>query len=122
MRHRRSTTAAWSMPPASRPQPGRFCRKLCQSVISWSSDYKEAQATEVEILGPQFDKLDSAKVMIADVEAEADQVAREMRAIPEARHSGATYKALEKQTIEIDERYAGLLRARDKIEVDIATA
>ena len=60
--------------------------------------------------------------MIADAETEADEVAREMRAIPEARRSGATYKALEKQSVEIDERYAGLLRARDKIEADVAAA
>jgi hypothetical protein len=34
-----------------------------------------------------------------------------MRAIPEARRSGATYKALEKQSTQVDERHAGLLRA-----------
>ena len=83
---------------------------------------KEAQAQALAKIEPQRDQLDSINTMLSAAEKEADQTAREMSAIPEARKNGATYKALEKQSLEIDERYAGLLRARAKVEAEIAAA
>jgi site-specific DNA recombinase len=82
----------------------------------------EAQAQALAKLEPQRDQLDSINAMIADTEKEAEQTARAMRAIPQTRHSGATYRALDRQSAEIDEQYAGLLRARDKVEAEIAAA
>ena len=60
--------------------------------------------------------------MLAEAEADAERTAREMRGIPESRRNGPTYKALEKQGREIDERYAGLEKVRNKLETEIAAA
>ena len=60
--------------------------------------------------------------MLAEADADAEHTAREMRGIPESRCNGPTYKALEKQEREIDERYAGLEKVRNKLETEIAAA
>lgn len=83
---------------------------------------KEAQAIALEKVAPQRDQLDSVKAMLAEAEADAEHTARDMRGIPESRRNGPTYKALEKQGREIDERYAGLEKVRNKLEVEIAAA
>ncbi len=83
---------------------------------------KEAQALALEKVAPQRDQLESVKAMLAEAEVEAEHTAREMRDIPESRRNGPTYKALEKQGREIDERYAGLEKVRNKLEAEIAAA
>ncbi len=83
---------------------------------------KEAQAIALEKVSPQRDQLESVKAMLAEAGQDAERTAREMRAIPESRRDGPTYKALEKQSIEIDERYAGLKRTGEKLEAEIAAA
>jgi site-specific DNA recombinase len=83
---------------------------------------KEAQALALEKVAPQRDQLESVTAMLAEAEVDAERTAREMRGIPESRRSGPTYKALEKQGREIDERYAGLEQVRSKLEAEIAAA
>ena len=83
---------------------------------------KEAQALALEKVAPQRDQLESVTAMLAEAEVDAERTAREMRGIPESRRSGPTYKALEKQGREIDERYAGLEKVRSKLEAEIAAA
>lgn len=105
----RAEAAAWEFLLDVVTERDQLCSRL-----------KEAQAQALADLEPQRDQLDSINAMIAGAEVEADQTARAMRAIPEERHNGVTHQALEKQSIEIDERYAGLLRARMKAEAEIA--
>jgi hypothetical protein len=83
---------------------------------------KEAQALALEKVAPQRDQLESVTALLAEAEVDAERTAREMRGIPESRRSGPTYKALEKQGREIDERYAGLEKVRSKLEAEIAAA
>ncbi len=83
---------------------------------------KEAQALALEKVAPQRDQLESVKAMLAEAEVDAERTARAMRGIPESRRNGPTYKALEKQGREIDERYAGLEKVRNKLEAEIAAA
>lgn len=83
---------------------------------------KEAQAAALEKVSPQRDQLESVKAMLAEAEQDAERTAREMRAIPKSRRNGPTYKALEKQSLEIDERYGGLKRTGERLEAEITAA